>query len=145
MNIKQALKRKNKIVGLMSEEWNKVSQYNVTEEGNPRPYSAVEAMAKWMNLSEELVVLKAKIHLANNPMYEQIFRLAETKNQVKYLKSLNCQSGKVQSRWDSDNQIVKQAEINVVERDKMVKDMEIRIEMIQDDLDQWNHNAIIED
>jgi hypothetical protein len=145
MNIKQALKRKNKLVGLMTEEWNKVSQYNVTDDGNPRPYSAVEAMAKWMNLSEELVTLKAKIHLANGPMYDQIFRLAETKNQVKYLKSLNCQSGKVQNRWDSEAPTIKHAEINVVERDKMVKDMEVRIEMIQDDLDQWNHNTIIED
>ena len=145
MNIKQALKRKNKIVGLMTEEWNKVSQYNVTDEGNPRPYSAVESMAKWMQLSEELVTLKARIHLANGPKYEQIFRLAETKNQVKYLKSLNCQSGKVQSRWDSDAQIVKHAEVNVVERDKLVKDLEQSIEMIQDDLDQWNHNTIIED
>lgn len=145
MNIKQALKRKNKLVGLMAEEWNKVSQYNVTDEGNPRPYSAVEAMARWMQLSEELVTLKAKIHLANGPMYEQIFRLAETKNQVKYLKSLNCQSGKVQNRWDSEAPTIKHAEINVVERDKMVKDMEVRIEMIQDDLDQWNHNTTIED
>lgn len=145
MNIKQALKRKNKLVGLMAEEWSKVSQYNVTDDGNPRPYSAVEAMARWMQLSEELVTLKSKIHLANGPKYDQIFRLAETKNQVKYLKSLNCQSGKVQNRWDSEAPTIKHAEINVVERDKMVKDMEARIEMIQDDLDQWNHNTIIED
>jgi hypothetical protein len=145
MNIKQALKRKNKIVGLMSEEWSKVSQYNVTDEGNPRPYSAVESMAKWFELSEELIKLKTKIHLANGPKYDLIFRLAETKNQAKYLKSLNCQSGKVQTRWDSDNHVIKHAEINILERDKMVKDMETRIEFIQDELDQWNHNTIIED
>lgn len=145
MNIKQALKRKNKILGLMSEEWAKASQYNVIEEGNPRPYSSVEAMAKWMELSEELVTLKAKIHLANGPKYESIFRLAELKNQVKHLKSLNCQSGKTQNRWDSENPTIKHAEINVIERDRMVKAKESMIEVIQDELDQWNHTTIIED
>ena len=145
MNIKQALKRKNKIIGLMSEEWAKTSQYNVIDEGNPRPYSSVESMAKWMELSEELVILKAKIHLANGPKYEQIFRLAELKNQVKHLKSLNCQSGKFPNRWDSENPAVKHAEINIVERDKMIKAKESMIEFIQDELDQWNHSTTIED
>ena len=145
MNIKQALKRKNKILGLMAEEWSKTTQYNVIDEGNPRPYSAVEAMAKWMELSEELVTLKTKIHLANGPMYEQIFRLAELKNQVKHLKTLNCQSGKFQNRWDSEAPTIKHAEINIVERDSMVKAKESMIEVIQDELDRWNHNTIIED
>lgn len=145
MNIKQALKRKNKILGLMSEEWAKASQYNVIDEGNPRPYSAVESLSKWMELSEELVTLKAKIHLANGPKYEQIFRLAELKNQVKHLKTLNCQSGKFPNRWDNENPAVKHAEINIVERDKMVKSKESMIEFIQDELDQWNHTTIIED
>lgn len=144
MNIKQALKRKNKILGLMSEEWSKASQYNVIEEGNPRPYSAVESLTKWMDLSEELVTLKSKIHLANGPKYEQIFRLAELKNQVKHLKALNCQSGKSQNRWDSEAPIIKHAEINIVERDKMIKAKESMIEYIQDELDQWNHNTTIE-
>ena len=124
MNIKQALKRKNKLVSLMAEEWNKVTQYNVVDEGNPRPYSATEAMANWMNLSEELTQLKTKIHLANGPVYEQIFRLGELKNQVKNLKHLNCQSGTFHNRWDSEKPTIKLAEINVVERDKMIKEKE---------------------
>lgn len=144
MNIKQALKRKNKLVSLMAEEWAKVSQYNVVEEGNPRPYSAVQAMANWMDLSEELTQLKTKIHLANGPVYEQIFRLGELKNQVKLLKHLNCQSGTFQNRWDIEKPTVKHAEINVVEKDKLVKDKEAQIEMIQEELDKWNHNTTID-
>jgi hypothetical protein len=146
MNIKQALKRKNKLVGLIQEELNKAHLYNVVDEGNPRPYSSTEAITKWMQLTDELVVLKTKIHNANRPVYHKIFELSELKNQVKGLKSLNCSSGKVaSSRWVSEEPTVKHAEINTVERDKMVKGLELRIETIQDELDQWNHNTLIED
>ena len=145
MNIKQALKRKNKLVGLISEEFHKASQYNVVDEGNPRPYSAFAAIGSWMELSNELIVLKTAIHKANAPVYDKIFELSELKNQVKHLKSLNCSSGKVAGgRWGEGEPVVKHAEINVVEKDKMVKNLESRIDQIQDELDQWNHTTLID-
>jgi hypothetical protein len=145
MNIKQALKKKNKLVGMISEEFHKASQYNVVDEGNPRPYSATEAIGKWMQLTNELIVLKTAIHKANAPIYDKIFELSELKNQVKHLKSLNCSSGKVAGgRWGEGEPVVKHAEINIVERDGMVKSLETRIESLQDQLDQWNHTTLIE-
>ena len=146
MNIKQALKKKNKLVGLIHEEFYRASQYNVIDEGNPRPYSATEAIGKWMQLTNELIVLKTAIHKANLPVYDKIFEMSELKNQVKSLKSLNCASGKVStSRWGSETEpVIKHAEINVVERDNMVKNLESRIESLQDELDQWNHNTLVE-
>ncbi len=144
MNIKQALKKKNKLVGMISEEFNKASQYNVVDEGNARPYSATEAIGRWMELTNELIVLKTQIHKANLPVYDKIFELSELKNQVKHLRSLNCTSGKVGGgRWGEGEPVMKHAEINVVEKDKIVKNLEARIEAIQDELDQWNHNTLI--
>jgi Ni2+-binding GTPase involved in maturation of urease and hydrogenase len=58
---------------------------------------------------------------------------------------LNCSSGKVAGgRWGEGEPVVKHAEINVVEKDKMVKNLEARIEQLQDELDQWNHVTIID-
>lgn len=145
MNIKQALKRKNKLTQLINEEFLKAAKYNVIEEGNPRPYSSVESIAKWQNLSNELVQLKTKIHKANLPMYEMIFTLSETKNQIKHLRNLDCSSGISYNRWDPEKPIIKHSEINIVERDGMIKSLEERIEIIQDELDKWNHNTLIED
>ncbi len=145
MNIKQALKKKNKLVGLINDEFYKASQYNVVDEGNPRPYSATEAIGKWMQLSNDLIVLKTAIHKANAPVYSKIFELSELKNQVKMLKGLNCSSGKVAGgRWGEGEPVVKHAEINVVEKDNMVKNLEARIDQIQDELDQWNHTTLID-
>jgi len=144
MNIKQALKKKNKLVGLINEEFYKASQYNVVEEGNNRPYSATEAIGKWMQLTNDLIVLKTQIHKANLPVYDKIFELSELKNQVKHLKTLNCASGKVNGgRWGEGEPVIKHAEINIVEKDEMVKNLEARIESLQDELDQWNHNTTI--
>lgn len=138
MNIKQALKRKNKLVTLIVEEFSKASSYNSIEEGNARPYSATEAIQKWQEYSDELVSLKSRIHRANAPMYEKIFMLSELKSQVKHLKSLNCNQGKERNRWNENEPIIRHAEINTVERDTMVKELESRIENIQDELDSFN-------
>lgn len=144
MNIKQALKRKNKLLGEISEEFSKALRYNVVEDGNARPYSATEAIGKWMQLTNELIVLKSQIHKANLPVYDKIFELSELKNQVKLLRSMDCNSGKQTSgRWLEDKPVIKHAEINVVERDNMVKQLEIRIEQIQEELDLWNHTTMI--
>ena len=91
-----------------------------------------------------MIVLKTQIHKANLPVYDKIFELSELKNQVKHLRSLNCTSGKVSGgRWGEGEPVMKHAEINVVEKDKIVKNLEARIETIQDELDQWNHNTLI--
>jgi len=144
MNVKKALKKKNKLVGMMAEEFFKASQYNVVDEGNPRPYSAVESIKKWMELSNELILLKTKIHEANSPIYYKIFELSELKSQVKLLKGLNCVSGKVSSgKWGDGELVVKHAELNIIERDGMIKTIESKIEYLQEELDQWNHNTLI--
>jgi hypothetical protein len=143
MNLKQALKRKNRLVGLIAEEYIKVSQYNSVDDVNQRPYSVREALQNWLNLTDELIELKSKIQIANNKVNDKIFRLSELKTQVKQLKKLDCTSGLYYSKWSDDKVVTKVAEIEVVERDNMVKEMEAQIEKIQDELDEWNHQTIL--
>jgi len=143
MNLKQALKRKNRLVGLIAEEYIKVSQYNSVDDVNQRPYSVKEALQNWLKLTDELIELKSKIQIANNKVNDKIFRLSELKTQVKQLKKLDCTSGLYYSKWSDDKVVTKVAEIEVVERDNMVKEMEAQIEKIQDELDEWNHQTLL--
>jgi hypothetical protein len=145
MNIKQALKRKNKLAGLMNEEFAKANKYNSVEEGNPRPYSAVKSLDNWMSIIDELVDLKTRIHTANTLVFEKIFRLAELKSQIKNLKSLDCTAGKHTEggRWGNGEQVIRHSEITVTERDLIIKDLEAQIEHIQEELDVHNHNTEI--
>jgi len=144
MNIKKALKTKNKLVKTANEHYNKVTQYNSIEQGSSRPYSAKEMLNNWIETTNELVDLKTKIHQANTPVYGKIFRLSELKSMVSRLNSVNCTEGKTsRGRWNTEDiSIMMTAEISIIERDTMVKNLEAEIERLQDELDA--HNATTE-
>jgi hypothetical protein len=141
MNIKQALKLKNKLVTQIKEQYEIAKAHNSIEQGNPRRYSASEAICEAEKLATELVELKTKIHLANAPVYDLIFQMSEYKNQIKQLKSIPVEEGKVTERYGSISTI-KEVELNIAQRDNFVKQLENKIEAIQDKLD--THNATTE-
>ncbi len=70
MNIKQALKYKNKLVKKIGDAFQKVYTYNTVTDGQNRPYDVNDALMEYFKLSSELVSLKEKIHLANQPIYD---------------------------------------------------------------------------
>jgi len=137
MNIKQALKLKNKLVSQIKEQYEIAKAHNSIEQGNPRRYSALQSINKANELSIELVELKTKIHLANAPVYDLIFQMSELKNQIKQLKSIPVDEGKVTERYGSITTI-KEVELNIAERDNLVKGLESQIEELQDKLDTYN-------
>jgi len=142
MTVKQALKLKNKLVKEITEELQKAQSYNSVEVGSLRPYSSSESLEKVEKLTNDLVELKTKIHQANSPVYDKIFRLSELKSLVSKIKMLNCTEGTSTDYYSrrSENIPVMTSEISIVERDSVVKIMEDEIESIQDELD--THNAL---
>lgn len=138
MNVKQALKQKNKLVAELKEQFGILQKYNSIEEGNPRRYSMADTLDKIRTISVQLVELKAKIHRANQPVYEKIFELAEFKGMIKELKKVSTEEGKVNERYGSIVS-VKQVELNVVDVENIIKNLEKSIEQLQDELDV--HNA----
>ena len=140
MNIKKALKEKNRLVKEILDLHTRVATYNSVEVGNVRPYSAKESMELLNQKSNELVELKTNIHRANGPVYQHIFRLSELKSTIARIKNLDCNEGIVQDYYSRNRETpaVKETEISIVERDEMVKHMEGQIEEIQDILDNFN-------
>jgi hypothetical protein len=139
MKVKQALKYKKKLASKMNQEFSKVQMYNSVEEGSARVYDVVESMRNWLTMSEELVELKTKLHLANAPVYGKIFRMSELKSQLSNLKQLDCVDGKHFDRYGRGEAVVKTAKISVLEKDQMVLTIEEEIERLQEELDE--HNA----
>jgi hypothetical protein len=145
MTIKQALKYKNKLVAKINSEFQKASTYNSFEEGEKRAYSASEALSKYFDLSNELVDLKAKIHKANDKVYDKIFLLSELKSRISKLQVLDCSEGKVSDRYSrihGETPTIKTVEITILERDKLIQEIEAKIEEVQEELDL--HNATTE-
>ena len=139
MKVKQALKYKKKLASKMNQEFSKVQMYNSVEEGSARVYDVVESMRNWLTMSEELVELKTKLHLANAPVYGKIFRMSELKSQLSNLKQLDCVDGKYFDRYGRGEAVVKTAKISVLEKDQLVLTIEEEIERLQEELDE--HNA----
>ncbi len=144
-NIKNGLKAKKRLLGMIDSEYQKASRYNSISVKNTRPYGVKDSIRNWMDLSMELVRLKVKLHTANvtGGMLEKIFLLSELKTQAMRLQNLDCAEGVVSSRYDS-TETVKHVELTIVERDAMVAEIQSRIEGIEEELDRFNHNTVIE-
>ena len=142
MNVKQALKQKNKLVTDLKAQYEILKKYNSIEEGNPRRYSMNDTLDKITNLSNQLVELKAQIHKANQPVYDKIFALAELKGLVKELKKVPTEEGKQDSRYGSVLS-VKEVELTIVDVQKKVDILTVKIEELQNELDIHNANTQI--
>ena len=139
MNIKQALKLKNKLIKSISENTKLLQQYNTVEVGNPRPYSSTELMVEINKATDELIDLKSKLHRANVPMFEKIFEMSELKSTIKGLQKLDCTEGKSnRDRYRMESELVLTSELSLVVRNNKIKNLEERIEYLQDEMDVFN-------
>jgi hypothetical protein len=139
MNITKALKRKNKLIAEIRKEWQKVEQYNQMSEGQVRPYDIGKSYGLYLQLKQDLVELKSKIHLANAKVYHLIFEMSEIKETLEQVKNLRCETGAVRfNSYDKETQQMTSI-ISVQHRDEQVRILENRLEEIQDLLE--THNA----
>lgn len=144
MNIKQALKLKNKLIKSIAENTKLLQQYNTVEVGNPRPYSPTILLGSITKTTTELVELKSKLHRANAPMFEKIFEMSELKSTIKAVQKLDCTEGKSnRDRYRMESELVLTSEISLVDRNEFIKKLEDRIEQIQDEMDVFNSNTEI--
>ena len=139
MTIKQALKQKNKLIKNIAENTKLLQQYNSVEVGNQRPYSTVVLYNQIQKDTKELASLKAKIHIANTPVMEDIFWMSEMKSTIAALKKMDCTEGKSnRDRYRMESEVVLTSEISLVNRNQEIKLLESKIEEIQDKLDTFN-------
>ena len=142
MNVKQALKLKNKLITDLKVQYGILQRFNSIEEGNPRRYSMADTLVKINELSNELVELKAKIHRANAPVYDKIFDLAEVKGLIKELKKVPTDEGKQVERYGSVAS-VKEVELTIVDIQAITDKLQERVEELQNELDIHNANTQI--
>ena len=140
MNIKQALKEKNKLAKKVTDLMDRTNRNNSMDEGAVRSYDPKESLNQALQMVDDLVNLKTKMHMANAEVYDKIFRMSEYKSLVKYLKALNCSQGTiVTSRYGDSTARQMTTVISEVERDALVEKYETLIDNLQTELD--THNA----
>lgn len=142
MNIKQALKEKNKLAKKITDLMIRTEKFNSIDQGAVRSYEPDVALNQAIDTMEELISLKTSVHLANAQVYEKIFRMSEYKSFVKTLKTLDCSEGTIiHSRYGDTTTRQMTTVITEVQRDQMVEKYESMIDQLQSELDA--HNATV--
>jgi len=142
MTVSQALKAKNKLISEIKELYSIAYSFNSVEDGNVRRYDVAQCLSDASDKQKELVELKSRIHIANAPVYGEIFAMGELKYRIKELKRLPIDEGKTVERYGTALS-VKNVAINVAEVAKMIKSAESQIEALQAVLDLHNSTTQI--
>lgn len=139
MKLTKALKLKNKLVKQANEAYDRLRTYNSVTEGQERTYDATAAYAEWMKATNDLIVLKAKIHVANAPIYQDIYQMAELKSVITKLKAIPTNRGTViKNSYGTVETQVWSSIFGKVDLDKTIKEHETAIEQLQDKIEQFN-------
>jgi nucleoside diphosphate kinase len=141
MNLTKALKHKKKLVKQIDEMYIRFSKFNSTEKGSVG-YDAGEAFENWINLTDQLVDLKTKIHIANVGIANKIFKLGELKNMATKLRNVSTQEGTIKDRY-SDNINEYTVHMNLFAKDSKIKEIEEKIENLQEEIEAYNALTMI--
>ena len=137
MNITKSLKLKKKLIKQADAAYNRFSKYNSVDVTAETPYDAMAAYQEWIDLVNQLIDLKTKIHLANAPVYGKIFRMSELKSLISLLKRVSTTAGKVRGYGE---EVVMTAAMTLVQCDELISQFEMEIDTLQDELEA--HNAL---
>lgn len=136
MTVAKALKTKNRLVKKINTLTNRIYEYNSIPDGNRRPYDMEQLLNEIGELRKKLVDLKAKVHRANEPVFEKIFRLSELKSYITSLNSVDTTTG-VDTGWGS-SEVTHVAQIGPAELNVLIDGVQAQIDDLQDELDEWN-------
>lgn len=146
MKLNQALKEKKRLLQKINEAYARFHSSNSIEDNETRAYDPEEQFTLFNELTKDLIELKSKIAKANQPIQERIFQLGEYKNIINRLRSVDTTEGKkLMSRNSSNgpNYIEYKCWMGITNRDNVIKDLEQKIESIQDEIDTFNATTSI--
>jgi len=136
MNISKALKEKNKIAKQYKNILFQMSAYNSTVASSPVYFDVKKLASTAEELRNKLIQLKTDIHYSTQPVRKEIFKLSELKSYLNILQNLNTTEGETSDYRGTVTKYVVQ--ITEIEKLNMIKEVEERIEQLQDVLDSFN-------
>jgi hypothetical protein len=120
--------------------FNRFQRYNSQNKENVnKGYSPEEAFNSWIELTQDLIELKTKIHNANIKIAEKIFRLGELKNLVSRIRVVDTKSGLVKEHRHPDVAPIEYvAYMDLFAKDDQISKWEGEIEQLQEEIEAYN-------
>ena len=147
MNLSTALKRKNRAISDLEQKKRLLTGNNVAEDGNDLDYSASDLRTEVEQSLAVLVKLKAAISIANAPIQAKIFEISELKGLIKLYEGLPTKHGSFSEQIGYSEDLRTREFVATIRRkdaDDIVKELQSRIDKLQDEIDAHNHSTEIE-
>ena len=137
MNLTKALKQKKKLIKKANDYYSRFSASNSFEKDTTPAYKPEEMFNSWVATTNELVALKTKIQIANQPIAHKIFELGELKNLVASFKRIVTQKGTVRDRYNGES-VEYLCYFDQVQKDEQIAKWEEQIETLQEEIEAFN-------
>jgi len=147
LTLSKALSVRNRLAGRLAQAKSNIETYNSViagqREGDALATVNVRAeYDRYRKLQDGVIVVKAVIQRANEPVYEDILQLAELKSVIQMLSGLNTTHGTQPGYAGVEFRYV--AEIKKPEALEIVRKLEAEIDVIQDKLNEFNASTKVE-
>ena len=146
MKLQKALKLRKKLIGEISDLKVQIQTKNSYMEGSldPQKFNTREMYDRLLKKIDELVSLKFAINQGNSEIQSLIYILSEYKGLISFWKSTPVGEGEHSiSRYGESGVRKYHAQIDEVERDKMVEKFQKRVDAIQEEIDTYNYTTEI--
>lgn len=137
MNLTKALKQKKKLIKKANDYYSRFLASNSFEKDTTPAYNPEEMFNSWVETTNELVTLKTKIQIANQPIANKIFELGELKNLVASFKRIVTQKGAVRDRYNGES-VEYLCYFDQVQKDEQITKWEEQIETLQEEIEAFN-------
>lgn len=143
MTLAKALKKKNRLAGKVSKLQQEIQKENSARSDCPKKIEVEKLMTELEEIIKALIKIKIAIFVASTPQRENILTLSELKSQIVFLESINTQEGNV-NEYGREQAIKYSVVFDRVWIKNRIEKCELKIDRIQDELDEFNHIANIE-
>ena len=144
MKLYKALKLKKSLVGEIAKLKTQIKEKNSYLEGskNGENFDVHQAYNELLKKIEELTALKFVINEANHEIQAKIYLLGEYKALIAFLNEVSVVEG-TQVIGYSDKVQTYQVHINEANRNELVNAFQIKVDAIQEELDEYNFTTEI--
>ena len=144
ITLARALKIKNILAGKLPKVNSEIMVGNSVIVGTEQADIPV-LVQKRRDIVDALLTLKTKINSSNEPIQRTIYELGELKSELGLYNGLNTRHGDSGSvHYGTTQKIEYRAVIQKAEQEKIVADLEAKIEEYQEKIDQHNYATQIE-
>lgn len=141
MKLYKALKLRKRLIGDITNLKKLIAEKNSYLEGaiNDQRSDVNGMYDTLLQKIDELTALKYIINEANREIQAKIYVISEYKALIKFMSDLNVNEGMTKLARFTDATAQHQVHINEEQRDSIVKLYQIKVDAIQDEIDEFNY------